>query len=645
MLINIEHIYKYFNGEPLLKDISFTLNEGETVGLVGRNGSGKSTLLKMILGEEEYDKSPTGEGVFTVKDCAIGFLAQNSGLNSSATVIEEMNSAFSRLFEIKEKMDKLAEDMTKCVGDELEFASAEYSSLSAYFEAHDGYNTDFKIKLILNGMGFSDLAYDRVVSSLSGGEKTRLALAKLLLEQPELLILDEPTNHLDFKTLMWLEGYLKTYRGAIIIVSHDRYFLDKICTKICEIENGRITAFRGNYSDYVLQKEQLTARQMKEYEAQQREISQLEDYIARNKVRASTAKMAKSRQHMLDRMEVIDRPAAAERPPKIKLDYSIEPTKDVVQVIDCPLTVGEGSSAKTLIDDLTIKVRRGEHVAIIGDNGIGKTSVLKLIQGIIPHKSGNILWGNNVKVSYFDQEHASLNPHDTAIEAVARRFPQMTDGEIRKALASVLFRGEDVFKPVSVLSGGERAKLCFAIMALNHGNLLILDEPTNHIDLPTKEVLEEALREFGGTMILVSHDRYLLNKTASRIVELTPNHVRSFDGDFDFYINTITEEEKSTAERQAEEKRAAAAEEYNEKKQKQYRSKQQRADDAKRRQLMRDLENEIEQIEEQIAELEEEIASPEIAADFAIMTEKCSQLEALRAQADEKMEQWATLDA
>ena len=434
--------------------------------------------------------------------------------------------------------------MTKCVGDELEFASAEYSSLSAYFEAHDGYNTDFKIKLILNGMGFSDLAYDRVVSSLSGGEKTRLALAKLLLEQPELLILDEPTNHLDFKTLMWLEGYLKTYRGAIIIVSHDRYFLDKICTKICEIENGRITPFRGNYSDYVLQKEQLTARQMKEYEAQQREISQLEDYIARNKVRASTAKMAKSRQHMLDRMEVIDRPAAAERPPKIKLDYSIEPTKDVVQVIDCPLTVGEGSSAKTLIEDLTIKVRRGEHVAIIGDNGIGKTSVLKLIQGIIPHKSGNILWGNNVKVSYFDQEHASLNPHDTAIEAVARRFPQMTDGEIRKALASVLFRGEDVFKPVSVLSGGERAKLCFAIMALNHGNLLILDEPTNHIDLPTKEVLEEALKEFGGTMILVSHDRYLLNKTASRIVELTPNHVRSFDGDFDFYINTITEEEK-----------------------------------------------------------------------------------------------------
>ena len=250
MLINIEHIYKYFNGEPLLKDISFTLNEGETVGLVGRNGSGKSTLLKMILGEEEYDKSPTGEGVFTVKDCAIGFLAQNSGLNSSATVIEEMNSAFSRLFKIKEKMDKLAEDMTKCVGDELEFASAEYSSLSAYFEAHDGYNTDFKIKLILNGMGFSDLAYDRVVSSLSGGEKTRLALAKLLLEQPELLILDEPTNHLDFKTLMWLEGYLKTYRGAIIIVSHDRYFVKKVATQLLVFEDGTTNLYQFGYEQY-----------------------------------------------------------------------------------------------------------------------------------------------------------------------------------------------------------------------------------------------------------------------------------------------------------------------------------------------------------------------------------------------------------
>lgn len=645
MLINIEHIYKYFNGEALLSDISFSLNENETLGLIGRNGCGKSTLLKMIMGEEDYDKSPDGNSTFAVKDCNIGFLAQNSGLDSNATIIEEMNSAFSELFEIKRKMDELTERMSETSGDELDFISSEYSSLSAYFEAHDGYNTDFKIKLILNGMGFGDLTYDREISSLSGGEKTRLALAKLLLEQPELLILDEPTNHLDFKTLMWLEDYLKTYKGAVIIVSHDRYFLDKVCSRICEIENGKITSYKGNYTSYLGLKEQQTARQLKEYNAQQKQIADLEDYIARNKVRASTAKMAKSRQNALDRIELIDKPSVLERPPKIKLEYTIEPTKDVVQVVDCPLTVGEGESAKTLIDSLDLHVRRGEHIAIIGSNGIGKTSVLKMIQGIIPHSRGNILWGNNVKVSYFDQEHSLLNPHDTAIEAVSRRFPQMTDAEIRKALASVLFHGEDVFKPVSVLSGGERAKLCFAIMALNKGNLLILDEPTNHIDLPTKEVLEEALKDFGGTMILVTHDRYLLNKTASRIIELTHNNVRSFDGGFDYYISTVTEEERICEEQKSAEKQRQAEESYKQNKQKQYRSKQQRADDAKRRQRIKELESEIEQIEVEIEQLEEKISDPEVSGNFELMTEYCSKLETLRSQSEEKMEEWAGLEA
>lgn len=645
MLINIEHIYKYFNGEALLSDISFSLNENETLGLIGRNGCGKSTLLKMIMGEEDYDKSPDGNSAFAVKDCNIGFLAQNSGLDSNATIIEEMNSAFSELFEIKRKMDELTRKMSETSGDELDFISSEYSSLSAYFEAHDGYNTDFKIKLILNGMGFGDLTYDREISSLSGGEKTRLALAKLLLEQPELLILDEPTNHLDFKTLMWLEDYLKTYKGAVIIVSHDRYFLDKVCSRICEIENGKITSYKGNYTSYLGLKEQQTARQLKEYNAQQKQIADLEDYIARNKVRASTAKMAKSRQNALDRIELIDKPSVLERPPKIKLEYTIEPTKDVVQVVDCPLTVGEGESAKTLIDSLDLHVRRGEHIAIIGSNGIGKTSVLKMIQGIIPHSRGNILWGNNVKVSYFDQEHSLLNPHDTAIEAVSRRFPQMTDAEIRKALASVLFHGEDVFKPVSVLSGGERAKLCFAIMALNKGNLLILDEPTNHIDLPTKEVLEEALKDFGGTMILVTHDRYLLNKTASRIIELTHNNVRSFDGGFDYYISTITEEERICEEQKSAEKQRQAEESYKQNKQKQYRSKQQRADDAKRRQRIKELESEIEQIEVEIEQLEEKISDPEVSGNFELMTEYCSKLETLRSQSEEKMEEWAGLEA
>ncbi len=644
MLINIEHIYKYFNGEALLKDISFTLNENETVGIVGKNGCGKSTLLKMILGEEEYDISPDGNGSLTVSDCGIGFLEQNSGLDTDATVFDEMNSAFSKLTDIKKRMDELTDTMTNCSGDELEFLSSEYSSLSSYFEIHDGYNTEFKIKQILNGMGFSELAYDRVISTLSGGEKTRLALAKLLLEQPELLILDEPTNHLDFKTLIWLENYLKTYRGAILIVSHDRYFLDKICTRICEIENGSIRSFKGNYSDYVSLKEQLVARQVKEYNAQQKQISQLEDYIARNKVRASTAKMAKSREKQLDKIDILEKPQILEKPPKIRLGYTIEPTKDVVQVCQCPLIVGEGENRKTLIESLDLHIRRGEHVALIGSNGIGKTSVLKLIQGIIPKASGNIIWGNNVKVSYFDQEHAYLNPHDTAIEAVSRRFPQMTDAEIRKSLASVLFHGEDVFKPVSVLSGGERAKLCFAIMALNKGNFLILDEPTNHIDLSTKEVLEESLQEFEGTMLIVSHDRYLLNKTATRIVELSEGSVRSFDGGFNVYMQTIEQEEKEEQERLAQDRRQKAEEEYKQNKQKQYRSKQQRADDAKRRQRIKELEKEIEKLETYIEELEDIIAQPETANDFELMTAKCSELEQARLDCEDKMEEWASLE-
>ncbi|MCR5143491.1 MAG: ABC-F family ATP-binding cassette domain-containing protein [Ruminococcus sp.] len=644
MIINIEHIYKYFNGEPLLKDICFTLNENETVGLVGRNGCGKSTLLKIIMGEEEYDKAPDGSGELTVRDVGLGFLAQNTGLDSDATVIEEMNAAFDKLTKIKQRMDELTELMTDCVGDELEFAGAEYSRLSAYFELHDGYNTEFKIKQILNGMGFSDLSYGRVISTLSGGEKTRLALAKLLLEQPELLILDEPTNHLDFKTLMWLEGYLKTYRGAIIIVSHDRYFLDKLCSRICEIENGRLVSYRGNYTEYIAQREQRTARQIKEYQAQQKEIEKLEDYIARNKVRASTAKMAKSREKMLDRIEPLERPAVFDKAQKIKLEYTIEPTKDIVQVVNCPLVVGEGFEQKTLIESLDLHIRRGEHVALVGDNGIGKTSILRLILGTVPHSKGNIVWGNNVKLSYFDQEHAQLEPYDNALESMARNCPSLSDGEIRSALASVLFHGEDVFKPVSVLSGGERAKLCFAIMVQNHGNFLMLDEPTNHIDLPTKEVLEEALREFEGTMLIVSHDRYLLSKIADRVVEVREGGVRSFPGSFSNYMNVIAEEQRAEQEQIAEDKRIRREEEYAANKQKQYRSKQQRAEDAKRRQRIKQLEEEIDALETRIAELEEEISDPAVAADFALMTEKCNLLESLRNEVEEKTEEWVALE-
>lgn len=642
MLLNVEHLYKYFNGQALLKDINFTVEDRESVGLIGINGCGKSTLLNIITGSEGYDKTPEGLGSVNIAGKAsIGFLRQNSGLNSELTIGEEMKNAFAPLLETLDKMKVLEKKMAD--GGNIDSISHEYAELSSYFEARDGYRIDVKIKQVLNGMGFGSTPTDRVISTLSGGEKTRLALAKLLLEEPNLLILDEPTNHLDFETLMWLEDYLKGYKGAIIIVSHDRYFLNKVCTRICEIEQGRLTSYRGDYSSYLVQKKMNSERQLKEYEAQQKEIAKLEDYVAKNLVRASTSKMAKSRQHMLDRIERIDKPLMYSKPPKIKLEYDIEPTKDIVRVVDCPLVVGEGADKKELIKSLTMNVRRGEHVAIIGANGIGKTSILKLIQGIIPHEGGNISWGGNVKISYFEQEHAILDPHKTVLEEIMDRYPRLSEQQARSVLGAVLLTGENVFKPISVLSGGERAKLCFAIMALNRGNVLVLDEPTNHLDLSTKEVLEDALAEFGGTIILVSHDRYLLNKVASRIIEIKHDEVNSYDGNFDAYSEAVNAARQLKMQSEAEIKRAEEEKAYKENKAKQYRSKEQRAADAQKRNRIRELEKEIEDTEVLIFELENAISDPEIASDYSKMSEKCKELEEAKTALDQKMDEWAEL--
>lgn len=642
MLLNVEHLYKYFNGQALLKDINFTVEDREAVGLIGINGCGKSTLLNIITGSEGYDKTPEGLGSVNIAGKAsIGFLKQNSGLNSELTIGEEMKNAFAPLLETLDKMKVLEKKMAD--GRDIDSISHEYAELSSYFEARDGYRIDVKIKQVLNGMGFGSTPTDRVISTLSGGEKTRLALAKLLLEEPNLLILDEPTNHLDFETLMWLEDYLKGYKGAIIIVSHDRYFLNKVCTRICEIEQGRLTSYRGDYSSYLVQKKMNSERQLKEYEAQQKEIAKLEDYVAKNLVRASTSKMAKSRQHMLDRIERIDKPLMYTKPPKIKLEYDIEPTKDIVRVIDCPLVVGEGADKKELIKSLTMNVRRGEHVAIIGANGIGKTSILKLIQGIIPHEGGNISWGGNVKISYFEQEHAILDPHKTVLEEIMDRYPRLSEQQARSVLGAVLLTGENVFKPISVLSGGERAKLCFAIMALNRGNVLVLDEPTNHLDLNTKEVLEDALAEFGGTIILVSHDRYLLNKVASRIIEIKHDEANSYEGNFDAYSEAVNAARQLKMQSEAEIKRAEEEKAYKENKARQYRSKEQRAADAQKRNRIRELEKEIEDTEVLIFELENAISDPEIASDYSKMSEKCKELEEAKTALDQKMDEWAEL--
>lgn len=642
MLLNVEHLYKYFNGQALLKDINFTVEDREAVGLIGINGCGKSTLLNIITGSEGYDKTPEGLGSVNIAGKAsIGFLRQNSGLNSELTIGEEMKNAFAPLLETLDKMKFLEKKMAD--GGDIDSISHEYAELSSYFEARDGYRIDVKIKQVLNGMGFGSTPTDRVISTLSGGEKTRLALAKLLLEEPNLLILDEPTNHLDFETLMWLEDYLKGYKGAIIIVSHDRYFLNKVCTRICEIEQGRLTSYRGDYSSYLVQKKMNSERQLKEYEAQQKEIAKLKDYVAKNLVRASTSKMAKSRQHMLDRIERIDKPLMYSKPPKIKLEYDIEPTKEIVRVVDCPLVVGDGADKKELIKSLTMNVRRGEHVAIIGANGIGKTSILKLIQGIIPHEGGNISWGGNVKISYFEQEHAILDPHKTVLEEIMDRYPRLSEQQARSVLGAVLLTGENVFKPISVLSGGERAKLCFAIMALNRGNVLVLDEPTNHLDLSTKEVLEDALAEFGGTIILVSHDRYLLNKVASRIIEIKHDEANSYEGNFDAYSEAVNAARQLKMQSEAEIKRAEEEKAYKENKARQYRSKEQRAADAQKRNRIRELEKEIEDTEVLIFELENAISDPEIASDYSKMSEKCKELEEAKTALDQKMDEWSEL--
>ncbi|NLZ46924.1 MAG: ATP-binding cassette domain-containing protein [Clostridiales bacterium] len=644
MVLNIESLNKYYNGEVLFKDINATIEDNDRIGLIGRNGCGKSTLLKIIMGMEEFDKTIEGKGAVNISNnVTVGFLQQNSGLDNYNTIGCEIKKPFDELYEILEQMKDLEQRISFAKDDVLADLTDEYAKLASYYEAKDGYIIDVKINTILNGMGFADKGRDRVIHSLSGGEKTRLAMAKLLLEEPNLLILDEPTNHLDFQTLMWLEDYLKSYKGAILIVSHDRYFLNKLCNKIWEISSKALTAYKGDYSAFLLQKDMNVQRHIKEYEAQKKEIAKLEEYVAKNKVRASTSNMAKSRQNQLDRMDIIERPETYEKPPKIRLEYEIVPPKEILNVSDCPVVVGEGTSKKTLVESFELNVRRGDKVAIVGPNGIGKTSILRLIQGIIPHERGRINWTNNLKIAYFEQENTSLDTRNTVMEEVHRRFPRMTDLDVRRVLGSVLLTGENVFKPVGVISGGEKAKLCFAIMMLQRGNVLILDEPTNHLDLATKEVLENALAEYDGTIILVSHDRYLLNKIATRVVDVEIDGVSNYKGNFDDYL----EQKKANRDMQLQSTNTNNVKEVkkeSENIQKQYRTKEQRALDAKKKQVIRELEKEIEELENQISEIEKEIALPENTSNYEFISTKCNELEECKNLLEEKMLKWAELE-
>lgn len=640
MLINLTDINKFYNGNQVLKNINLTIDESDKIGLVGVNGCGKSTLIKIITGKTEPDRFTERDGIVsTASKTTIGYLEQMGGLDSESTVIDEMKKVFSDITDAIGRMREIEVKMSE--GDNS--YDEEYHRLSSWVEANDGYNTDFKIKMILNGMGFTENELERTVSGFSGGEKTRLAIAKLLLEEPNILILDEPTNHLDFKTIMWLEDYLKSYKGAVLVVSHDRFFLDRVCTSICEIERGILTRYKGNYSAFVKLKDEAVARQEKEYELQQKEIAKMEDYVAKNLVRASTSKSAKSRIKALDKMERIEKPVTYTKSAKIRFTYSFEPPVDVLSVKNIDISVGEGSQRKTLLDEISFSVRRGDKVGIIGDNGIGKSTLLKIIQEKISHK-GLVRWNSNIKISYFEQESTNLNKALTVMEELHHRYPSMTELEIRNILAQVRLTGENVFKETGVISGGERAKLCFAIMMLEHGNVLILDEPTNHLDLSSKDAIEQALEEYTGTIIFVSHDRYLLSKIATRIIELKADGYEVYENNFAKYLDILKQRQEEEKRRTDAEKLEKAQTAMREKSAVAYKSKQQRSAEAERRKKIKSIETEIDTLQNQLDLLNEEITKPEIFSDYETMNQKCSEIDRIKTLIDEKFDMLVELD-
>ena len=637
MLISCTGINKFYQDNHVLRSVALTVENQDRIGLVGDNGCGKSTFLRILTEKELPDAFEHDEPVIAkAPNLRIGYLAQNAGLDGSKTVQEEMNSAFAPLREAKQIMQALEAKMETGLTDE---ETDEYARLSAYFETNDGYTTDVRIRTVLYGMGFSEADLSRTVSGFSGGEKTRLALCKLLLEAPDLLILDEPTNHLDFQTVGWLEDYLKGWRGALLIVSHDRFFLDRLCTSICELERGELTRYKGNYTAFTKLRAESRERQQKEYEAQQREIAKLEDYVARNKVRASTAKSAKSREKQLEKMERIDRPYTASKQAKLQFTYSVVPPIDLLEVKNIDLTVGSGMSQKTLMDGISFTVRRGEKIGIIGENGAGKSTLLKVLRNILPHK-GLVRWAAGTRLGCFEQESESLNPYATVFDELHDRYPALSDFEVRSLLGQVRLTGENVFKETGVISGGERAKLCFAILMMEHGNVLLLDEPTNHLDLATKEVLEQALCEFDGTILFVSHDRYLLDRIADNLFVMENGTLERFKGRFSAYQEQIrrrTEAEQTAA---AEEKRRKAEED----KKSGYRSKEQRSLEAKRRAEQKRIEQEMDALQAEQNTLQDSLSDPAVSGDYGKMQQVCMRLEEIRQQQDDLLEELILLE-
>lgn len=628
MQVSLHDVTKSFGSEVIFSGVTAKIEDHDRIGLVGPNGTGKTTLLRVICGELEPDDGP-GE-IARGSDLSIGYQKQNCGLTFEGTIWQEMQSVFADVYALERRMKELQGQMA--AGDSPALAE-EYRRTEDAFLARDGYQIEVKIKTVLTGMGFAEHGFDKCVDKLSGGEQTRLAIAKLLLEAPSLLILDEPTNHLDFATLNWLEDYLSGYKGALLVVSHDRYFLDKLCNKIWELEDAVLWEYKGNYTAYTKQREEQDARQKKLYEQQQAERAKLEDYVARNLVRASTTKMAQSRQKMLERLEPVGKPRRRLKPPKIRLEFETEPVKDVLTVENLTIAVGSGEKERVLLSGAEFNIQRGDKVAIIGPNGSGKTTLLRALLSAQQPVMGRISWGRGVKRSYYDQGSDHLDQSLTVMDTMWKAYPRMYETPLRTALGAMGLTGEDAYRLVGQLSGGERARLKLAMICLAGSNVLVLDEPTNHLDLPSKEVLQQALSEYEGTLIIVSHDRYLLDRVPNRIFAIENGKLTQYKGGYGDYL-------KARAE-QGSEKSAPTHTKTDSEQKKQYnRGKEQRREDARRRKEYAEAEALIHTLEEELEAAKAEMSLDSVQNDYQRLQELCTLIEEKQQLLDATLDRW-----
>ena len=641
MILSCQNISKAFVENQVLKNVSFHIEDHEKAAIVGINGAGKTTLLRIIVGE----MTPDDGQVVLAKDKTLGYLAQNSTVDTSHTIYEELLSVKADLLRLEEKIRECENNMKHADGDALEDLMKQYTSLTHAFETGGGYLYRSELVGVLKGLGFTEDEFSKPVATLSGGQKTRVALGRLLLQNPDLIILDEPTNHLDMNSIAWLETYLLNYKGAVLIVSHDRYFLDRIAGKVIEIDQSKATTFMGNYSDYAVKKEQLRVAAWNAYMNQQREIKHQEEVIEKLKSfnREKSIKRAESREKMLDKIEVIEKPSEVRTDMKLTLTPRILSGNDVLTVEH----LSKSFDSHKLFTDVNFEIKRGEHVAIIGDNGSGKTTLLKILNGLVPADQGTFRLGSNVEIGYYDQEHHVLHSEKTLFEEISDDYPYLNNTQIRNVLAAFLFTGEDVFKRISDLSGGERGRVSLAKLVLSNANFLILDEPTNHLDIMSKEILEDALNGYEGTILYVSHDRYFINRTAHRILDLTEGQFVSYVGNYDYYLEkhdtVMAAIEASTPQSADADNTAATKAAESEVKLDWKAQKEEQARLRKKENDLKKCEEKIAELEARISEIDTEMSDPSIGTQVAKLQELSKEQTTCQEQLEKLYEQWEEL--